>query len=146
MRTKIPALGLFLAAGAAQAEVPSPATGVTDPASVVSVQNPNAAPPVSAADLYFTRGGLDAAWTPDGRSVVISTNLTGRYNLWRMDAAGGWPVQLTVSDDRQSGLAVSPDGKWVVFQADHVGDERSEERRVGKECRRLCRSRWSPYH
>ena len=28
-----------------------------------------------------------------------------------------------------------------------VGQEhRSEERRVGKECLRLCRSRWSPYH
>ena len=29
-----------------------------------------------------------------------------------------------------------------------LGDktERSEERRVGKECLRLCRSRWSPYH
>ena len=25
-------------------------------------------------------------------------------------------------------------------------DRRSEERRVGKECLRLCRSRWSPYH
>ena len=25
-------------------------------------------------------------------------------------------------------------------------DNRSEERRVGKECLRLCRSRWSPYH
>ena len=24
--------------------------------------------------------------------------------------------------------------------------QRSEERRVGKECVRLCRSRWSPYH
>ena len=24
--------------------------------------------------------------------------------------------------------------------------QRSEERRVGKECLRLCRSRWSPYH
>ena len=24
--------------------------------------------------------------------------------------------------------------------------ERSEERRVGKECRCWCRSRWSPYH
>ena len=23
---------------------------------------------------------------------------------------------------------------------------RSEERRVGKECRTVCRSRWSPYH
>ena len=31
----------------------------------------------------------------------------------------------------------------------HHGDgivQRSEERRVGKECLRLCRSRWSPYH
>ena len=27
-----------------------------------------------------------------------------------------------------------------------VGEERSEERRVGKECDRVCRSRWSPYH
>ena len=24
--------------------------------------------------------------------------------------------------------------------------ERSEERRVGKECHTTCRSRWSPYH
>ena len=24
--------------------------------------------------------------------------------------------------------------------------QRSEERRVGKECRMPCRSRWSPYH
>jgi hypothetical protein len=30
--------------------------------------------------------------------------------------------------------------------AETLKDERSEERRVGKECRRLCRSRWSPYH
>ena len=27
-----------------------------------------------------------------------------------------------------------------------TGAEGSEERRVGKECRALCRSRWSPYH
>src|SRR3546814_11152986 len=27
-----------------------------------------------------------------------------------------------------------------------VGGERSEERRVGKECVSTCRSRWSPYH
>ena len=26
------------------------------------------------------------------------------------------------------------------------GDLRSEERRVGKECSKQCRSRWSPYH
>ena len=35
-----------------------------------------------------------------------------------------------------------------VPTAAHVENyaERSEERRVGKECLRLCRSRWSPYH
>src|SRR3546814_5028368 len=27
-----------------------------------------------------------------------------------------------------------------------AGRERSEERRVGKECVSTCRSRWSPYH
>ena len=29
---------------------------------------------------------------------------------------------------------------------DYVFQPRSEERRVGKECRIGCRSRWSPYH
>ena len=33
----------------------------------------------------------------------------------------------------------------TILQNDHVL-ARSEERRVGKECLRLCRSRWSPYH
>ena len=28
----------------------------------------------------------------------------------------------------------------------HFGEARSEERRVGKECQSVCRSRWSPYH
>ena len=32
----------------------------------------------------------------------------------------------------------------AVIEGPHV--DRSEERRVGKECLRLCRSRWSPYH
>ena len=31
----------------------------------------------------------------------------------------------------------------LVFE---TATERSEERRVGKECAILCRSRWSPYH
>ena len=31
-------------------------------------------------------------------------------------------------------------------QYDPATDDRSEERRVGKECASMCRSRWSPYH
>ena len=41
--------------------------------------------------------------------------------------------------------------KDFIEHAYQLGEEecirlRSEERRVGKECLRLCRSRWSPYH
>ena len=32
------------------------------------------------------------------------------------------------------------------LQTSDGGRYRSEERRVGKECARKCRSRWSPYH
>ena len=37
-------------------------------------------------------------------------------------------------------------GPRLCFPADFVGRDRSEERRVGKECSLTCRSRWSPYH
>ena len=44
---------------------------------------------------------------------------------------------------------VQPQTETVWRQADKYRVpriERSEERRVGKECTVLCRSRWSPYH
>lgn len=94
----------------------------TDPKSVVSQPLPGAAP-VPLADLFFTRGASDAIWVPHADAIVISTNLTGRYNLWTMPANGGFPLQPAQSDDRQSGLAASPDGKWIVFQSDHGGAE-----------------------
>ena len=37
-------------------------------------------------------------------------------------------------------------GNQYKTKVEHVGVDRSEERRVGKECRIGCRSRWSPYH
>ena len=114
------AVGLTAAAAQA-APVPGPERPLTDPKSVVSQQKPMTAVPV--ADLFFSKGLGDAAWSPDGKSVVMSSNISGRYNLWRLSAAGGEPVQLTHSDDRQSGITISPDGKWVVFQSDHGGDE-----------------------
>ena len=33
-----------------------------------------------------------------------------------------------------------------ILMHGYMNVERSEERRVGKECPLLCRSRWSPYH
>src|SRR3546814_2978224 len=38
------------------------------------------------------------------------------------------------------------DSAALVLPAHTLKGERSEERRVGKECVSTCRSRWSPYH
>ena len=35
---------------------------------------------------------------------------------------------------------------WVAPSVEASVGVRSEERRVGKECLSVCRSRWSPYH
>jgi dipeptidyl aminopeptidase/acylaminoacyl peptidase len=95
---------------------------VTDPKSVASVANP-ASRSIPIADLYFTRSVGGPAWSPDGREVSFRTNLTGRDNLWKVNASGGWPIQLAQSDDRQHGATWSPDGRWIVYQQDQGGNE-----------------------
>lgn len=99
-----------------------PPRALTDPKSIAS-QRFDGAAPVPVDDLFFARKGLDAIWVPHSDNIVISTNLTGRYNLWTMPADGGFPLQLTQSDDRQFALTPSPDGKWIVFQSDRGGAE-----------------------
>jgi dipeptidyl aminopeptidase/acylaminoacyl peptidase len=99
-----------------------PARAITDPKSLNSEALEGAAP-VPIADLYYVRSSLGAAWAKDSKSFIISTNLTGRFNLWSVSAGGAFPTQLTQSDDRQMGVTASPDGKWVVFQSDHGGAE-----------------------
>ena len=97
-----------------------PPRAITDPKSVVSETNPDAAP-LPVAELYDVRGGGGAVWSPDGKTIVFSTNLTGRYNLWKVASGSGFPQQLTQSDDRQAGMSVSPDGKMVLFESDYGG-------------------------
>ena len=51
---------------------------------------------------------------------------------------------MVVAGDFRNGMTFDMgDGQvWQVVEFQHVKPGRSEERRVGKE----CRSRWSPYH
>lgn len=95
---------------------------ITDPKSLTSLSEPGAGP-VPIDDLFYTRSISGGAWSPDGKQIVFTTNMTGRLNLWKVDAAGGWPIQLSQSDDRQYGANWSPDGKWIVFESDKGGAE-----------------------
>jgi PAS domain S-box-containing protein len=53
-------------------------------------------------------------------------------------------VRMTVGVSRN--VAETVELREELLRARAQLERRSEERRVGKECRRLCRSRWSPYH
>ena len=46
----------------------------------------------------------------------------------------------------QEKLSAVLDGLKGRSSQEICAEYRSEERRVGKECALLCRSRWSPYH
>jgi dipeptidyl aminopeptidase/acylaminoacyl peptidase len=78
---------------------------------------------VSLRRLYHTRTTGAGRWSPDGRRICFASNISGRQNLWIVDASGGWPLQLTVSDQRQIPGGWSPDGKWITFQSDYDGNE-----------------------
>jgi dipeptidyl aminopeptidase/acylaminoacyl peptidase len=95
---------------------------LTDPKSVVSASN-SSARPAPIDDLYYTKSVFGASWSPDGRQIAFGSDLAGRSNLWKVSASGGWPIQLTQSDERQYSPVWSPDGKWIVYEQDHAGDE-----------------------
>ena len=64
-----------------------------------------------------------------GQTLVVRRNPSG-WGGYPGEAPG--PVEISVGTHDLTNA-------WV-------NGARSEERRVGKECRALCRSRWSPYH
>src|SRR5216683_642968 len=71
---------------------------------------------LSLQRLYMTRLVGDTAWSPDGKSIVFVSNITGRNNLWLVPADSGWPTQLTVSDQRQTHPTWSPDGRYLAYE------------------------------
>src|SRR5581483_7964717 len=99
---------------------------ITDPKQITSkpdAQVEQNQQSLSLEKLYMTRQIGGPAWSPDGKTIVFVTNISGRNNLWLVPAGGGWPSQLTVSDQRQMAPAWSSDGKWIAYMSDYDGDE-----------------------
>jgi serine/threonine protein kinase len=66
-------------------------------------------------------GWAGIAWTPDGR-IVYSSHASGRPDIWIMNADGSNPQQLTTDMGSVfNGLAVSPDGRYIVFVSRRAG-------------------------
>src|SRR5215467_3062294 len=116
---------LVLAAAAALGSAqPSgqPAGVITDPAQIKSREKFDVQP-FTVEKLFMTRPIGDSAWSPDGKQIAFITTITGRRNIWLVPSDGGWPVQLTVSNQRQQAPAWSPKGRWIAYISDTDGNE-----------------------
>ncbi|MGA7077441.1 MAG: S9 family peptidase [Terriglobales bacterium] len=96
---------------------------ITDPKQITSKPDARVEKSLSIEKLFMTRQVGGSTWSPDGKTVAFISNLSGRNNLWLVPAEGGWPTQLTVSNERQTSPTWSPDGKWIAYMSDYDGDE-----------------------
>ena len=62
-----------------------------------------------------------AAWSPDGRFIAFNSDRGGGYHLWRINADGSNPVQLTSGPAADYEPAYSPDGSRIAFSSDRGG-------------------------
>src|SRR3546814_4259818 len=96
----------------------------------------------------------------DWSSDVCSSDLAGQFERARIaerHGAGGVGPDVGTAllfrhghPDGDAGLFRRGDEAWIIGRGGGAdlpfGGDRSEERRVGKECVRTCRPRWSPDH
>ena len=105
--------------------------------------------------LLFTRSMIANPLPKDMRVAVIGAGPAGVSCAYHL-LLRGYHVDILEATDRDGGMAAIGIPAYrlpkdvLKSETDIItelgGRFRSEERRVGKECVRLCRSRWSPYH
>jgi dipeptidyl aminopeptidase/acylaminoacyl peptidase len=113
---------IVMASSVLSQTLPAP-QAVTDPRQISSKPNAQVEKNLTIEKLYMTRVIGGTTWSPDGKTIAFISNISGRNNLWLVPSEGGWPTQLTISEQRQAHPAWSPDGKWIAYQSDYEGDE-----------------------
>jgi Cu(I)/Ag(I) efflux system membrane protein CusA/SilA len=92
-------------------------------------------------------GRAETATDPAGLDMIETVIMLKPESQWRP----GMTVDKLIDELNAAIQFPGLTNSWTMPIKTRVdmlstGIKRSEERRVGKECRRLCRSRWSPYH
>ena len=66
-----------------------------------------AEPEAAVADRVTALGRvgtvLAGSMSPDGKTAVVTTAITGVPQIWAVPANGGWPTQLTTFEDPAAG-------------------------------------------
>jgi len=64
----------------------------------------------------FVRGAYPV-WSPDGKQLAFSSDISGNWDIWTISADGSGLTQLTDDPKNQFAPSYSPDGKWVTFSS-----------------------------
>ena len=101
-------------------------------------------PAAETNEIVYLTPGLDLPfWRYLSKGIESEAKKAG-YSYTALDSHNSAETQLKNAQDviarGVAGIAISPTDSSTAPSV------RSEERRVGKECLSVCRSRWSPYH
>jgi TolB protein len=66
----------------------------------------------------------EPAWTPDGRSIIFTSDRGGSPQLYRVPVQGGKAERLTFEGKYNAGADISPDGRKIAMVQGNGGDYR----------------------
>src|SRR5262249_3171675 len=72
------------------------------------------------------RSATSPTFSPDGRFVAFLTNITGVMQLWQVPVEGGWPTQLTFTNETVRSAHYSPIRHEIIYSMDTGGNERTQ--------------------